>query len=214
MKKIGILQFLGSNCDQDVKNAFPENSEFIFYNDRFSINDYKAFIVPGGFSYGDYLRAGAVAAQSPAIKDLREASKKGIPILGICNGFQILCEARLLPGVLISNKDRRFIDEWVSLKLEHKNPFWGGDKQDALSLPIAHAEGCYYIEDKGLKELQNSNQIWLKYKNNINGSLESIAGVMNEQKNVAGLMPHPERAMKSWVGSDEGDYFFKKVREL
>ena len=213
MKKIGILQFLGSNCDKDVQKVFPKNSEFILYSDHFSLKDYKAFIVPGGFSYGDYLRAGAVAAQSSALKDLREANQKGMPILGICNGFQILCEAQLLPGALIPNKEGRFIDEWTLLQLENQNRFWGGDK-NSFYFPIAHAEGCYYNTKDGLKNLQDKDQIWLTYKNNPNGSLANIAGIMNEKKNVAGLMPHPERAMKNWMGSNEGSSFFSFIRDL
>ena len=213
MKKIGILQFPGSNCDQDIKKVFPKNSEFIFYSDHFSIKDYKAFIVPGGFSYGDYLRAGAVAAQSTALEDLREADKKGVPILGICNGFQILCEAQFLPGVLISNKNRRFIDEWTSLKLENKNLFWGGDK-NSFSFPIAHAEGCYYHSEDCLKKIFDNQQVWLTYNKNPNGSLKDIAGVMNNKKNVAGLMPHPERAMKDWMGCEDGLSFFNSMMDL
>ena len=232
MKKVGVLQFPGSNCDGDVFKAlqsFPINisteshiyrnetstsqnacqAEFLLSSNRIEIKDYKAFIIPGGFSYGDYLRAGALARFSPVMQDLIPAGKKGWPILGICNGFQVLCEAGLLEGALMPNKQGRFLDEWSELKVENSNNFWPA--QGKIKLPIAHGEGSYYIPQDQLKKLQDNNQIWISYKNNPNGSIQDIAGVMNKKGNVAGLMPHPERALAKWMGGSEGLSFFQKL---
>ena len=233
MKKVGVLQFPGSNCDGDVfkalkflrsgsvtkKRDIEEQKakayqavcqpEFLVSSNRIEIKDYKAFIVPGGFSYGDYLRAGALACFSPVMQDLIQAGQKGWPILGICNGFQILCEAALLEGALLPNKQGRFLDEWTGLKVENQNTSWPA--QGEFKLPIAHGEGSYYSPPDLLKKLQDNNQIWLSYKNNPNGSVEDIAGVMNKKGNVAGLMPHPERAAADWMGGAEGLSFFQEL---
>ena len=205
MKPVGIIQFPGSNCDNDVRRA-AKDSVFLSSSDHFDRKDYRAFILPGGFSYGDYLRAGALAARSPAVEDVRSAAKKGWPALGICNGFQILCEAGLLEGALLANKNLRFIDCRVRLKRKNKNSFWPGGAD--IFLPIAHGEGCYFIFEEGLKKLQDQNQIWFTYRDNPNGSVGDIAGVMNRAGNVAGLMPHPERAVSSWMGGTDGLDFF------
>ena len=208
MKPVGILQFPASNCDRDVKKAV-KNSRFIPSSHYFNRKDYSAFILPGGFSYGDYLRAGALAARSPAMEEVCRAARNGWPVLGICNGFQILCEARLLEGTLLVNSSLRFVDGWVSLQRENKNPFWESGKN--LSLPVAHGEGCYFISEGGLKKLQDQNQIWITYKKNPNGSLKNIAGIMNKAGNVAGLMPHPERAVAHWMGGADGRKFFNRI---
>ena len=211
MKKIGILQFPGSNCDQDVFKAVKKHAsspaEFLVGSSPVEIKNYKAFIIPGGFSHGDYLRAGALASRSLAMQDIIQAGHRGWPILGICNGFQILCEAGLLEGALLPNEKGRFIDEWAELEVKNDNPFWKAKPR--LSLPIAHGDGCYYAGEDLLKKLQDENQIWLCYKNNPNGSILDIAGISN--KNIAGLMPHPERAMTDWMGGQDGLPFFENL---
>lgn len=210
--KIGVVRFLGTNCDEDVKKWVISKSyqaEYLWFEDQFNINDFDKIIIPGGFSHGDYLRCGALAAQTPVMKSIREFAKKQKPILGICNGFQILCEAGLLPGALLRNNSLKFKDEWVDLKINQSKTAFSVDSQtdQMIRLPIAHGEGKYYAESETLKKLQDNGQIWLTYKNNPNGSVLDIAGITNETKNVCGLMPHPERALYSWMGSIDGMYF-------
>ena len=207
MKKTGVLRFPASNCDRDVFKALkPFCPEFLSAEQPIEIKNYRAFILPGGFSYGDYLRAGALAARSPAMKDLVRAARRGWPVLGICNGFQILCEAGLLEGCLLTNAGSRFIDEWAALQVEAENVFWPA--QGEIHLPIAHSEGRYFISSEGLKRLKDKNQIWIRYRENPNSSLEDIAGLTNARGNVAGLMPHPERAVAEWMGGSAGLSFF------
>ncbi len=211
MKKVGILRFPGTNCDRDIwksvelKNQKPS---WLWYQDHFDYKDYDAFVLPGGFSYGDYLRSGALAALSPVMESLREASLKGYPIFGICNGFQILCEAGLLPGVLMRNQEGRFIDQWVDLKLKNQSLWSPGEVGQTYRMPMAHADGRFFIQEESLKQIEDQNQIWLTYENNPNGSVADIAGIMNEKRNVVGMMPHPDRALFDWMGSRDGLKFF------
>ncbi len=213
-KNSGVIRFPGTNCDRDVYQAIEVaggSPKWLWYEDLFDYRDFAAIYVPGGFSFGDYLRSGALAARTPVIKSVREAAKHGVPILGICNGFQILCEALLLPGVLLKNEGLRFRDEWVDLKVQNKAKFFSSSiaVSQKLKLPIAHGDGRYFIDADGLKKLHDQNQIWLTYERNPNGSLENIAGVMSDTKNVMALMPHPERAVVDWMGSHDGLEFFK-----
>jgi phosphoribosylformylglycinamidine synthase len=204
MKKIGVVRFLGTNCDRDVWEAVEGlglKPEWLWYENTFPVSDYAGLIVPGGFSYGDYLRCGALAAKAPVMKSVSEAATKGVPVLGICNGFQILCETKLLPGALVRNERRKFVDKWVDLKLENKTK-WGGGGQ--MRLPVAHGEGRYYADEGELKSLWDKGQVWLSYVENPNGALDDIAGVSNSAGNVCGLMPHPERAMFDWMGGADG----------
>lgn len=210
---VGVLRFPGTNCDRDVFEAVASQGatpQWLWHADRFDPKGYRALILPGGFSYGDYLRAGALAARSPVMESAREAAKRGVPILGICNGFQILCEAKLLPGVLIRNQGLRFIDDWVELKLAGQQPHFAKRLAPGVKarLPIAHADGRFFAEDDELKRLHDNAQVWWTYSNNPNGAAHDIAGVMNEAKNVAALMPHPERAMHEWMGGTDGAAFF------
>lgn len=207
-KPVGVLRFLGTNCDRDVFEAVEAlnlKPEWLWHADHFKPKNYSAFLVPGGFSYGDYLRCGALAAKSPVMTSLREAARAGQPVLGICNGFQILCESGLLPGALVRNERRKFIDRWVMLKLANNTAWTNLEPGAAFKLPIAHGEGRFYVEDAELADLRERGQIWLEYTDdNPNGSVAHIAGVANREKNVCGLMPHPERAMFDWMGGEDG----------
>ena len=212
-KKCGVIRFPGTNCDRDVFSAIESaghQAEWLWHQDQFDATSYSSIFLPGGFSYGDYLRAGALAARSPVMKSVREAAKNGTPILGICNGFQILCEAQLLPGVLTRNKTLRFNDDWVTLVNFGSNPHFAEavKTEDRLRLPVAHADGRYHIDNDGLRDIQDNEQIWFLYENNPNGSVGNVAGVMNRERNVAALMPHPERAMFDWMGGKDGFSFF------
>lgn len=201
---MGVVRFLGTNCDQDVFSAVERmqvSAQWLWYKDTFDPKGFRALIIPGGFSHGDYLRCGALAAKAPIMQDIRKAADHGVPILGICNGFQILCEAGLLPGALLRNKHLKFTDKWVDLKVSNPNPYWGGAD---IRLPIAHGEGRYFVEENQRANLFDNGQVWLTYADNPNGSIHDIAGVTNRQKNVAGLMPHPERAMANWMGGEDG----------
>jgi phosphoribosylformylglycinamidine synthase I len=206
-KPVGILRFPGTNCDYDIMNwcqAKDIPGEFLWHQDRFQYQAYEALIVPGGFSFGDYLRSGALAARSSALQSVREAAEHGMPILGICNGFQILTEAGLLPGALVQNEHQRFLDTWVDLKVHSKKSFFAKDFKH-VRLPIAHGDGRYFIPENEVKSLWDQEQVWMTYEGvNPNGSVGSIAGVLNAKKNVAGLMPHPERALFDWMGGVDG----------
>ena len=214
MKKVGILRFLGTNCDRDLYQAVEESGlkpEWAWYQDQFKWNEYEALFVPGGFSYGDYLRSGALASKTSAMKSVAEAASKGVPVLGICNGFQVLCESGLLPGALVRNEKLRFIDKWSQLsKVGHSKSF---DSQNIsqVTLPIAHGDGRYFVSQDECKALFDNEQVWWTYDENPNGSVNDIAGVMNAKKNVAGLMPHPERAMHDWMGGKDGKSFFESL---
>lgn len=210
--KVGVARFLGTNCDADVKawvTVKSHKADYLWYEDQFNVNDYDMVLIPGGFSHGDYLRCGALAARTPVMKSVREFALKGKPILGICNGFQILCESGLLPGVLLRNEGRKFKDQWVNLKWKQTaNPFTQSvEKNQIVKLPIAHGEGQYYADSETLKKLNDNEQIWLTYESNPNGSVQDIAGITNDKKNICALMPHPERAIYEWMGSTDGNFF-------
>ena len=208
---VGITRFLGTNCDWDIWQAVQavgQTPQWMWYQDQFDPSEFEAIIVPGGFSYGDYLRCGALAAKTPVMKTVREAAHKGVPILGICNGFQILCDADLLPGLLVRNEKQRFIDKWVTLTLSNECSSWG-EVPKTVQMPIAHGEGRFYMAPDDLKKIQDRGQVWWTYESNPNGSVDDIAGVMGEHKNVAALMPHPERALFDWMGGTDGLVFFQ-----
>lgn len=212
--KVGVLRFPGTNCDWDIWKAVEAKGHkptWLWHADHFNPKDYDAYILPGGFSYGDYLRSGALAAHAPVMSTLKEAARAGAPIFGICNGFQILCEAGLLPGVLMRNDHRRFMDQQIELKMLSPHSVFGKNfkKDQLLRMPIAHADGRFYAPEKEIRELFEKEQVLCVYNGtNPNGSAQSIAGVMNAQKNVVGMMPHPERAMYEWMGSADGFDFF------
>ncbi len=210
--KIGVLRFPGTNCDRDVwqmVSARGHTPVWCWHKDHFEVSGLDAVIVPGGFSYGDYLRCGAMAAKSQAMTSVRAFAKAGKPVLGICNGFQVLCESGLLPGALIRNSNLRFIDDWVQVKLQNsaKGFLPQAKTGQRFNLPIAHGEGRFVCEKDQLKRLWDKDMVWFTYEDNPNGSLDDVAGVMNEKKNVMALMPHPERALFAWMGSQDGALF-------
>ena len=202
--KVGIVVFPGSNCDRDIfhvlTDVFDLEAEY-FWHEKHLPSKIDAIILPGGFSYGDRLRAGVIAAHSPIISDVKNMAKKGVPVLGICNGFQILVESGLLPGVLLKNTTMNFMCKWINLIVQNNNtPFTNKLKQgQKISIPIANGEGRYFADKKTLKELQEKNQIVFTYEESLNGSSLNIAGICNKSGNVVGMMPHPERAAESEI---------------
>ncbi|MBI3017553.1 MAG: phosphoribosylformylglycinamidine synthase subunit PurQ [Deltaproteobacteria bacterium] len=214
--KWGVIVFPGSNCDHDcyhvLKHVLHQDTHFLWHKDT-DLNSFDAVILPGGFSYGDYLRTGAMAKFSPMMQSVVAFAKKGGLVLGICNGFQILLESGLLPGAMLRNSSLKFICESVNLRVENsKNPFTQYyQKSEELSMPIAHREGNYFIDQEGLKKLKDNNQIIFRYVKNPNGSEDNIAGISNEKGNVLGLMPHPERASESLLGSQDGRRLFESA---
>jgi phosphoribosylformylglycinamidine synthase I len=214
--KFGILQFPGSNCDQDayhvLANVLGQPTRYIWHKDS-SLGDVDCVVIPGGFSYGDYLRTGAIARFSPAMKAVAAHARAGGLVIGICNGFQILCEAHLLPGALIRNRGLKFICDWVRLRVETTDsPFTNACRQgQILRMPVAHGEGCYFAEPAVLRQLRRQNRVLLRYVENPNGSLDDIAGICNETRNVFGLMPHPERACEPILGSEDGRLIFESI---
>ncbi|NMF83114.1 phosphoribosylformylglycinamidine synthase subunit PurQ [Nodosilinea sp. P-1105] len=216
--KFGIIVFPGANCDRDVayvtRDILQQPTRMVWHEDS-DLDDIDVVVVPGGFSYGDYLRCGAIARFSPAMQATVEHANQGKPVLGICNGFQILTEMGLLPGALMRNRDMRFICDRVPLRVERTDLVWtqGYDPHQVITLPIAHGEGCYYADDATLADLEAHDQIVFRYcgpdglvdpSQNPNGSLHNIAGICNRQGNVLGLMPHPERAADALVGGTDG----------
>jgi len=202
--KVGVIVFPGSNCDRDMFHVLTEIFNLdvkFFWHEKNLPKEIDAVILPGGFSYGDRLRAGVIAAHSPIIKDVKKLASRGIPILGVCNGFQILVESGLLPGVLLKNSSLGFMCKWTSLIVENnETPFTNKLKlHQKIPIPIANGEGRYFADDATLKQLQKNNQIVFRYSEIINGSSLQIAGICNEDYNVVGMMPHPERATESEI---------------
>ncbi|MEA2173448.1 MAG: phosphoribosylformylglycinamidine synthase subunit PurQ / glutaminase [Blastocatellia bacterium] len=225
--KFGVIVFPGSNCDHDAYHVISKHVgqpvDFIWHRDT-DLSSHDAVIIPGGFSYGDYLRAGALARFSPVMSAVKDFAARGRLVLGICNGFQILCEAGLLPGALIRNRDLHFICEHVHVRVETgETPFTNElRKGSVLRLPIAHAEGNYVCDDETLALLKEEDRIIFRYCDergevteaaNPNGSRDSIAGICNRERNVLGLMPHPERACEDLLGSSDGRGLFRSLAE-
>jgi phosphoribosylformylglycinamidine synthase len=223
--KFGVIVFPGSNCDHDAYHVISKHVgqpvDFIWHRDT-DLSSYDAVILPGGFSYGDYLRAGALARFSPVMNSVKDFAASGRLVLGICNGFQILCEARLLPGALIRNRDLHYICEHVTVRAETTETPFTNQLQagSVLRIPIAHAEGNYVCDDQTLEELESEDRIVFRYCNergetteaaNPNGSRNNIAGICNRERNVLGLMPHPERACEDLLGSSDGRDIFRSL---
>jgi phosphoribosylformylglycinamidine synthase len=216
--KFGVIVFPGANCDRDVayvtRDLLGQPTRMVWHDDS-DLDDLDVVVVPGGFSYGDYLRCGAIARFSPAVRATLAHAQRGKLVIGICNGFQILTEAGLLPGALVRNRGMQFICDRVSLRVERADLPWtqGYRPEQVITLPIAHGEGCYYADAQTLATLEDQGQVVLRYCSptgelepgaNPNGSLNHIAGICNRQGNVLGLMPHPERAADALLGSLEG----------
>jgi len=223
--RFGIVVFPGTNCDRDcwhvVKRVLNCDAEFVWHEER-DVSRFDCIILPGGFSYGDYLRVGAVARFSPVMESVRDFAEKGGLVIGICNGFQILVEAGLLPGALVRNKTTHFICKFVNLRVENADtPFTNQCKVgQVLRIPIAHNDGRFFCDEETLKRLERNGQIIFRYctpegeiteEANPNGSIENIAGIVNERGNVLGMMPHPERASEKLLGSEDGLLIWRSI---
>ncbi|PSO51546.1 MAG: phosphoribosylformylglycinamidine synthase I [Cyanobacteria bacterium QH_8_48_120] len=212
--KFGVIVFPGSNCDHDVayvtSDLLNQSTRMVWHRET-DLSDLDVVVIPGGFSYGDYLRCGAIAQFSPVMNSVIEHARAGKWVLGICNGFQILTEMRLLPGALIRNRNLHFICDRVPVKVEHTNLPWtqAYSPEQVITLPIAHGEGCYYAHTDTLKALEQNSQILFRYSSNPNGSLNNIAGITNQQGNILGMMPHPERASDPILGLTDGRNLFE-----
>ena len=214
--KFAVIVFPGSNCDYDayyvIKKHLNCEVDFIWHKENL-IKEYDCIIIPGGFSYGDYLRAGAIAQFSKVMNEVKNHAKKGKYVIGICNGFQILVESGLLPGALITNQSTNFISQRITLEvINNQTRFTNmyGENQ-IIKMPIAHKQGNYFANSDLLKSLEDNNQIAFKYQTNPNGSKNDIAGILNKTKNVLGMMPHPVRASEILLGSDDGFNIFKSI---
>jgi len=220
--KAAVIVFPGSNCDRDIRVSLRESmgkEPLMIWHQNSSFDDVDLITVPGGFSYGDYLRAGAMASKSPVMREIIARANKGVPVLGICNGFQILTESGLLPGALMRNAALKYICKDIHLRVEANNTAFtqGYNAGDVLRIPIAHHDGNYFADADTLDELENSNRVAFRYTNglgeeadasNPNGSQRNIAGILNKGRNVLGMMPHPERSADSALGGDDGKRMF------
>jgi phosphoribosylformylglycinamidine synthase subunit PurQ / glutaminase len=225
--KVGVVTFPGSNCDYDCYRALREtgDAEVVFlWHKAHDLEGVDAVFLPGGFSYGDYLRAGAIARMSPIMREVGEFARGGGPVVGICNGFQILCEAGLLPGALIRNRSLRFVSRPIHLRVERSiTPFTSVYRPgQLLRVPIAHGEGCYYADERTLLQLEETGRVLFRYVDaageataeaNPNGSLRNIAGIVNEAGNVLGMMPHPERVVDPLLGRPDGLGLFRSLTD-
>jgi phosphoribosylformylglycinamidine synthase I len=225
--KFAVIQFPGSNCDQDCIAAINGidglRAEYVWHKET-SLRGFEAIVLPGGFAYGDYLRCGAIARFSPIMQAVVSDARAGKLILGTCNGFQILCEAGLLPGALVRNRGLRFVCDVVTMRVEvPDSPFTHGCAEGSLlQMPIAHGEGCYYADVETLRDLNQNRQVILRYADaeghivseaNPNGSIENIAGICNRERNVFGLMPHPDRASDARLGVVDGEKIFRSMMQ-
>jgi phosphoribosylformylglycinamidine synthase len=214
--RVAVLQFPGSNCDQDalwsLRDDLGYQAEYVWHESD-NLSGFDAAFVPGGFTYGDYLRCGAIASQSPILGALKDFAKNGNPVIGVCNGFQILCEARLLPGALLLNGQQKFVCKTINLKAANRTSPWTRGAEGILRVPVAHGEGRYVCDAETLKQLQDRDLVAFLYVDekgdptaeaNPNGSTANIAGVLNLDGNVLGMMPHPERATRNLLGSSDG----------
>lgn len=214
--KFAVVVFPGSNCDADmyhaIKDGLGEEVSYVWHAEK-SLDGFDAVLLPGGFSYGDYLRCGAIARFANIMEAVKKFAQEGKPVLGVCNGFQVLLEAGLLPGAMKRNENLKFICRPVELVVENNETIFTTEyeKGQIVTIPVAHGEGNYYCDEETLAKLKANKQIVFTYKDNVNGSLERIAGITNEQGNVLGMMPHPERAVECLLGSEDGLNLFKSI---
>lgn len=221
----GVIVFPGSNCDHDAYHALAHvmnaKTKFLWHKDT-ELSDIDFLLIPGGFSYGDYLRSGAIARFSPIMQSVIDFAQKGGPVLGVCNGFQILLEAGLLPGAMLHNQQLRFVCKQTYIRCETSDTLFTRNipKGDVLEVPVAHGEGNYFTDSDQLKQLQDNDQIIFRYcdregqtteEANFNGSIDNIAGICNTRRNILGMMPHPERAVEDILGSSDGKRIFESV---
>jgi phosphoribosylformylglycinamidine synthase I len=215
--RVGVVVFPGSNCDLDAQKAFRDLGADVvsIWHDESTLPEVDVVVLPGGFAHGDYLRTGAIARFSPIMEAVRSYAEAGGLLIGICNGFQILCEAGLLPGALRKNAGLKFLCKWVELRVENTDtPFTrAASLGDVLRIPINHFEGNWYAEPDVLEEMKRNDQVVLRYVDNPNGSLDDIAGICNPERNVFGLMPHPERACEALLGSEDGAVILRSILE-
>ena len=223
--KFGIVVFPGSNCDHDcyhaIKHVFGQDCEFLWHHET-DVEGFDCIVLPGGFSYGDYLRTGSIASLSPIMKSVEKFAQEGNPVIGICNGFQVLVESGLLPGALIKNSSLKFVCKWVSVRVESTDNLFTENMQvgDTLDIPIAHAEGNFFCTPKELEALNDNSQVVFRYcdeagklspESNPNGSMENIAGITNKAGNVLGMMPHPERCAEEILQGTQGKLIFESI---
>lgn len=214
--KFAVIVFPGSNCDVDmyhaIKDELGEEVEYVWH-DRTDLSEFDGILLPGGFSYGDYLRSGAIARFANVMKEVVKAANEGKPVLGVCNGFQILLEAGLLPGAMRRNEKLKFMCRPVNLRVQNNETMFTSlyEEGERINIPIAHGEGNYYCDEQTLETLIENKQIVFTYEDNPNGSLQNIAGIVNERGNVLGMMPHPERAVNQLLGSADGLKLFKSI---
>ena len=214
--KFGVVIFPGSNCDHDcyyaIKTVTGKPVEFIWHQDT-SVKGFDAVILPGGFAYGDYLRTGALAKFSPVMQAVRDFADRGGLVIGICNGFQILTEAGMLPGALMRNSNMKYICKFLQIRTETTDtPFTNQlKKRQVLNVPIGHGEGNYFADEDTLKELEGNGQVAFRYLENPNGSIHDIAGIVNKGRNVLGMMPHPDRSSEQILGSTDGKLIFESM---
>jgi phosphoribosylformylglycinamidine synthase I len=215
MKKAAIITFPGSNCNRDMGDALRKHFDKvveIWHQDTEISSDIDLITIPGGFSYGDYLRSGAMAANAPLMQKIKDFANQGGYVLGVCNGFQILTEAGLLPGVLLRNKKLKFISKIVTLNINNNDSAFTADYKDKqIDIPIAHHDGNYFCSTEQLAKLHKNKQIAFTYQDNPNGSIDNIAGIFNESRNILGMMPHPERAIDQLLGSADGNALFSSL---
>lgn len=217
--KVAVIRFPGSNCDQDAYHALNDDvgvkAEYVWHDDT-SLAEFDAVFLPGGFSYGDYLRCGAMASRAHIMDEVARFAREGRPVIAACNGFQVLCEAGILPGALLPNEGQRFICDTMELIPVNRTSIWtkGIPEGKSLQIPIAHGGGKYVCDKETLKRLQDQDLIAFRYRENPNGSMDDIAGIVNEKGNVLGLMPHPERATRAILGGGDGLFLLRALLQV